>query len=42
MVTNPRTYSMGMPTFKGVPVTIEPAPEEKVLDSVDLIEAVCL
>lgn len=42
MVVNPRTYSMGMPTFKGVPVTIEPAPDEKVLDSIDLIEAVCL
>ncbi len=25
-VTNPNTYSTGMPTFKGVPVEVEPAP----------------
>jgi formylmethanofuran dehydrogenase subunit D len=29
---------MGMPTFKGVPVTVEPAPDEKVLDSLAVLE----
>lgn len=37
-VIDPNTYSMGMPTFKGVPVTVEPAPEEKVLDSLAVLE----
>jgi len=40
-VTSMETYSTGMPTFKGVPVTVEPAPEEKVLSSVDLVRAYC-
>ncbi|UUX91564.1 molybdopterin dinucleotide binding domain-containing protein [Methanoplanus endosymbiosus] len=37
-VIDPNTYSMGMPTFKGVPVTVEPAPDEKVLDSLAVLE----
>ena len=37
-VIDPNTYSMGMPTFKGVPITVEPAPSEKVLLSLEVIE----
>lgn len=40
-VTNPETYSTGMPTFKGVPITIEPAEKEKVLNSIELVRAKC-
>jgi len=36
-VTNPNTYAMGMPTFKGVPIEVEPAEMETVLLAVDLI-----
>ncbi|NYT05874.1 MAG: molybdopterin dinucleotide-binding protein [Methanomicrobiales archaeon] len=36
-VINPNTYSTGMPTFKGVPVTVEVASGEEVLDSITLI-----
>lgn len=37
-LTDPNTYSMGMPTFKGIPVTVEPAPNERVLLSLEVIE----
>jgi formylmethanofuran dehydrogenase subunit D len=40
-VTSTETYSTGMPTFKGVPITIEPAPTEKVMSSVDLVRSYC-
>ena len=40
-VTSPETYSTGMPTFKGVPITIEPAESEKVLTSVELVRSKC-
>lgn len=40
-VVNPKTYSTGMPTFKGVPVTVEPAPNEKVLDAITLVQSQC-
>lgn len=40
-VTSPETYSTGMPTFKGVPITIEPAEREKVLNSIELVRAKC-
>jgi len=43
MLVNPNTYSMGMPTFKGTPVSVDAAGEgEQVLDSVELIESECL
>jgi formylmethanofuran dehydrogenase subunit D len=41
-VTSPETYSTGMPTFKGVSITIEPAENEKVLTSIELIRKNCL
>ncbi len=41
MVVNTNTYSTGMPTFKGTPVTVEPAANEQVLSSIDLILNVC-
>lgn len=37
-VVNANTYSTGMPTFKGTPVVVEAAPEEKVLGSLEVIE----
>ncbi len=37
-VTGSKTYSTGMPMFKGVKVTIEPAPNEKVLNGIELIQ----
>jgi formylmethanofuran dehydrogenase subunit D len=40
-VTNPNTYSTGMPTFKGVPVEVEPAPTEPVLLGIELVQKAC-
>ncbi|MGC9434518.1 MAG: molybdopterin dinucleotide binding domain-containing protein [Methanomicrobiales archaeon] len=37
MVVDPNTYSTGMPTFKGTPIEVEPAPDEPVYDSITLI-----
>lgn len=37
-VTGTNTESTGMPQFKGVPVTIEPAPEEKVQNGITLLQ----
>jgi len=31
-IVDPQTHSIGMPSFKGVPITIEPAPDESVPD----------
>ncbi len=36
-VVNPDTSSTGMPSFKGMKATIEPAPDEKVLSAAELI-----
>ncbi|GAB7014650.1 molybdopterin dinucleotide binding domain-containing protein [Methanogenium cariaci] len=41
-VVDPNTYSTGMPTFKGTPVTVEVAEEETVLDAIALITEECL
>ncbi|HTY91467.1 MAG TPA: molybdopterin dinucleotide binding domain-containing protein [Methanocella sp.] len=41
-VTSPNTYSTGMPHFKGVKVTIEPAPNEKVLNGIELLQKTTL
>jgi len=38
MVTDPNTYSTGMPTFKGVPIEVEPAGDEPVLGSIELVQ----
>ncbi len=40
-IINPNTYSTGMPTFKGVPVTVEVAINEPVLMGVDLVQIQC-
>jgi formylmethanofuran dehydrogenase subunit D len=37
-VTGTNTESTGMPQFKGVPVTIEPAPDEEVLNGIVLLQ----
>jgi len=37
-VIDPNTYSTGMPTFKGVIVSVVPEPEAKVLSSLEVIE----
>jgi formylmethanofuran dehydrogenase subunit D len=37
-VVNPHTYSTGMPTFKGTPVEVEPAPNEPVLDGIKVVQ----
>jgi formylmethanofuran dehydrogenase subunit D len=41
-VINPYTYSTGMPHFKGVKVTIVPAPNEKVLNGIELLQKTTL
>jgi formylmethanofuran dehydrogenase subunit D len=40
-VVNPNTYSTGMPTFKGTPVTVEAAKNEPVLNSLELVRKGC-
>ena len=37
MVVNPDTYSTGMPTFKGTPIEVDVAGDQKVLDSITLV-----
>ena len=41
-LVDPNTYSTGMPTFKGTPVTVDAAEEETVLDAIALITEECL
>jgi formylmethanofuran dehydrogenase subunit D len=41
-VTNPNTWSTGMPNFKGVRVTVEPAPNEKVMNGIELVQKTTL
>ena len=38
IIMNPKTHGTGMPSFKGIPAEIEPAPEEKVLTLHDLLK----
>jgi formylmethanofuran dehydrogenase subunit D len=40
-VTDPNTYSTGMPTFKGVPVEVEVAMNEPVYTSIELVQKKC-
>lgn len=40
-IIDPNTYSTGMPTFKGVPVTIEAAASEPVLLGIELVQKLC-
>jgi formylmethanofuran dehydrogenase subunit D len=37
VIMNPKTHGTGMPSFKGIPAEIEPAPEERVLTLHDLL-----
>ncbi|MDH4221881.1 MAG: molybdopterin dinucleotide-binding protein [Candidatus Bathyarchaeota archaeon] len=37
LIMNPRTHGTGMPSMKGIPAEIEPAPNEKVLSLHDLL-----
>lgn len=38
LLVNPRTHGTGMPSFKGIPVEIEPAPKEDVLSLPNLLK----
>ncbi|MFA5331875.1 MAG: molybdopterin dinucleotide binding domain-containing protein [Methanoregula sp.] len=40
-ITNPNTYSTGMPTFKGTPVKVELAINEPVILGIELVERAC-
>lgn len=40
-VVDPNTYSTGMPTFKGTPVTVEIAANEPVLLGIELVQKQC-
>jgi formylmethanofuran dehydrogenase subunit D len=40
-VISPETYSTGMPTFKGVPVTVEVAINEPILLGIELVQKLC-
>ena len=40
-IIDPNTYSTGMPTFKGVPVTVEVAINEPVLLGIELVQNLC-
>ena len=37
LIMNPRTHGTGMPSLKGIPAEIEPAPNEKVLSLQNLL-----
>lgn len=41
-VISTEMYSTGMPHYKGVNVTIEPAPSEKVLNGIELLQVTTL
>ena len=40
-IITPNTYSTGMPTFKGTPVTVEVAIDEPVLLGIELVQKNC-
>jgi formylmethanofuran dehydrogenase subunit D len=40
-VIDPNTYSTGMPTFKGTPVTVEVAANEPILLGIELVQKLC-
>jgi formylmethanofuran dehydrogenase subunit D len=40
-IIDPNTYSTGMPTFKGTPVTVEVAMNEPVLLGIELVQKQC-
>jgi formylmethanofuran dehydrogenase subunit D len=40
-IIDPNTYSTGMPTFKGVPVTVEVAMNKPILLGIELVQKLC-
>jgi len=40
VVVDPETHGIGMPSFKGVPATVEPAPDKRVLGLEELLKTV--
>ncbi|MBS7635915.1 molybdopterin dinucleotide-binding protein [Candidatus Bathyarchaeota archaeon] len=40
VVVDPETHSIGMPSFKGIPATVEPAPDKPVLGLKELLKTV--
>jgi formylmethanofuran dehydrogenase subunit D len=40
VVVDPETHGIGMPSFKGIPATVEPAPDKPVLGLEELLKAV--
>lgn len=40
-IIDPNTYSTGMPTFKGTPVTVEVAVNEPILLGIELVQKLC-
>jgi formylmethanofuran dehydrogenase subunit D len=38
-IADPKTHSIGMPSFKGIPAEIEPAPDKPVLSLQELLNA---
>lgn len=38
VVVDPETHGIGMPSFKGIPATVEPAPEKPVLGLEELLK----
>lgn len=38
VVVNPETHGIGMPSFKGIPAEVEPAPDEPILSLKELLE----
>ena len=40
-IIDPNTYSTGMPTFKGTPVTLEVAANEPILLGIELVQKLC-
>jgi formylmethanofuran dehydrogenase subunit D len=40
-IVDPNTYSTGMPTFKGTPVTVEAAASEPIMLGIELVQKQC-
>ena len=40
-VVPPRTQSTGEPQYSGFPVTVEPAPHERIVPAVELVQKAC-
>lgn len=38
LIVNPRTHGTGMPSLKGIPAEVEPAPKERVLSLPELLK----